>query len=309
MLPVIGNVTTLVLLEGSVPHAFVQGRPGRDGLTWDVLYLAYGQKDRVGSDAQRDAYWSALLDALTRRAGERRATRLFARVADNADAIIALRDAGYMTYGRETLYVAPYHKEARSAPAERNLRRQQRGDTWAIHQLYTMTTPKAMQFAEARTSGHWDLPRHGTAQAGFWIGEAHEITAYARTFSGDHTHLIDVLFRPQEDDGLVAFIQAVLAALSAGEGDLVYVRAHAHQEDLGGVLVAQGFSALARQSLLVKYTTIPVREAVPAFVPVPILRKATAGRVPSLSALVEVPVRLWRRIMRSPWPSHDGEMP
>lgn len=310
MLPVFGSVTTLVLVEGGVPHAFVQGRPGRDGLTWDVLYLAYGRKDRIGSGARRDAHWSALLDALTRRAGERRATRLFARVADNADAIIALRDAGYMTYGRETLYVAPYHKEARTAGAEPVLRRQQRGDTWAIHQLYTLTTPKAMQFAEARTSGYWDLPRRGTARAGFWVGEAHEITAYARTFSGDHTHVIDVLFRPEEGaEALAAFVRAVLAALSAGEGDLVYVRAHGHQEDLGGVLAALGFSALARQSLLVKYTTISVREAVPAFVPVPALRKAVAGRVPSLSALVEVPIRLWHRIMRSPWPSHDGETP
>ena len=61
--------------------------------------------------------WSALLDAMTRTAGRRRATRLFARVPDNADAMIALRDAGYITYGREMLYVAPYHKTAHATLA------------------------------------------------------------------------------------------------------------------------------------------------------------------------------------------------
>lgn len=308
VLPWYGGITTLVLLQENIPRAFVQGRPRRDGLTWDVLYLAYGRKDRIGSGAARDAMWAALLDALTRQAGRRRATRLFARVPDNADAMIALRDAGYMTYGRETLYVGPYHKEPRAAEEQPVLRRQQRGDTWAIHQLYTLTTPKAMQFAEARTSSYWDLPRRGMAYAGYWVGDAHEAIAYARTFSGDHTHVIDVMFRPERCDDVAAFVLAVLAALPAGEGDLVYIRAFGHQEDLGGALIALGFSPLVRQSLLVKYTTISVREAAPAFVPVPALRRRlAAGRVPSLTARSIAPLRLWRRMHRL-WPGPDGEL-
>lgn len=308
ILPWHGGIVTLVLLQDNTPCAFVQGRPRRDGLTWDVLYLAYGRKDRIGSGAARDAMWSALLDALTRQAGRRRATRLFARVPDNAEAMIALRDAGYMTYGRETLYVGPYHKGPRATEEQPTLRRQQRGDTWAIHQLYTLTTPKAMQFAEARTSGYWDLPRRGTAYAGYWAGDAHEVTAYARAFSGDHTHVIDIMFRPERCGDLAAFVRAVLAALPAGEGDLVYIRAYGHQEDLGSALLALGFAPLVRQSLLVKYTTIPVREAAPAFVPAPVLRRLAAGRVPSPTARWLAPLRLWRRIPRFLRPSPDGEL-
>ena len=103
---------TLVVLAARTAMftRFAQARPRRDSHTWDVVYLAYGRKDRIGSAEARDAMWSALLDAMTRTAGRRRATRLFARVPDNADAMIALRDAGYITYGREMLYVAPYHK-------------------------------------------------------------------------------------------------------------------------------------------------------------------------------------------------------
>ncbi len=308
IIPWLGNVWTFVLVKDGDVRAFAQTRPRRDSHTWDVLYLAYGRKYRIGSAEARDAAWSALLDAATRTAGRRRATRLFARVPDNADAMIALRDAGYIAYGREMLYVAPYHKTARQEAGEQPaLRRQQGGETWAIHQLYTLTTPKAMQFAEARTSSYWDLPRGGSSRAAYWIGEAHEVTAYARTLSGEHAHLIDVLFRPESREQVPEFVQNVLATLSASEGDLVYVRTLGHQEDLGGMLDALGFSALIRQSLLVKYTTISVREAVPAFAPVPSLRKAAAGRVPSLSARWNA-IRLWRRIIRPPWPSRDGEL-
>jgi len=309
IIPRLGNVWSYVLVSDGEVRAIAQARPRRDSHTWDVVYLAYGRKDRIGSSESRDAMWSALLDAITRTAGRRRATRLFARVPDNADAMIALRDAGYITYGRESLYVAPYHKTARSAAEQPALRRQQGGETWAIHQLYTLTTPKAMQFAEARTSSYWDLPRRDGSRCAYWIGEAHEVTAYARTLSGEHSQLIDLLFRPEAREQLPAFIQRVLAALPAGEGDLVYVRALGHQEELGGVLEALGFSPLIRQSLLVKYTTISVREAVPAFAPVPGLRRVVAGRVPSLSALRFAPIRLWHRITRSPWPRQDGDLP
>ncbi|MCA1726012.1 MAG: hypothetical protein LC748_17535, partial [Thermomicrobia bacterium] len=224
-------------------------------------------------------------------------------------AMIALRDAGYIAYGRESLYVAPYHKAAHDAGEQPALRRQQGGETWAIHQLYTLTTPKAMQFAEARTSSYWDLPRRDSARCAYWIGEAHEVTAYARTLNGEHSHLIDVLFRPEAREQVPAFVQRVLAALPAGEGDLVYVRALGHQEELSGILDLLGFSPLIRQSLLVKYTTISVREAVPAFAPIPGLRRVAAGRVPSLSARMTAPIRLWRRILRSPWAHHDGDLP
>lgn len=301
--------TYVATVDGEI-RAAVQARPRRtNSNSWDVLYLAYGRKDRVGSSEARDQFWAALLDAVTRTAGRRRATRLFARVPDNADAMIALRNAGYIAYGRETLYVAPYHKTARDAEDALPLKRQQSGDTWAIHRLYTLTTPKAMQFAEARTSSYWDLPTRGGKQAAYWIGETHEITAYARTLSGEHTHLIDVLFRPEEGASVVPFVRGVLAALPAGEGDLVYCRALGFQEDLGGMLETLGFSQLTRQSLLVKYTTISVREAVPAFASIPARTRAVARRVPSLSAVLAFSVRWWRRIVRPPWLTHHGDMP
>jgi transposase len=309
IIPSLGNVWTFVLARESEIQAFAQARPRRDSHVWDVIYLAYGRKDRIGSAEVRDAMWAALLDTVTRTAGRRRATRLFARAPENADAMIALRDAGYIAYGREMLYVAPYHKAAQQAGGQPALHRQQGGETWAIHQLYTLTTPKAMQFAEARTSIFWDVPRKSSDRAAYWIGEAHEVTAYARTLSGEHAYLIDVLFRPEAREEIPGFVRSVLATLSASEGDLVYVRTLAHQEDLGGMLEALGFSLLIRQSLLVKYTTISVREAAPAFAPIPVLRKAVAGRVPSLSARSIAPIRLWRRIIRPPWPSHHGDLP
>ncbi len=310
MIPRLGRSVTLVLFADGLLSAYVQAGPHPSHHTWGVRYLAYGRKDRVGSAETRDAMWGTLLDAVTRVAGRRQATRLFARAPDNADAMIALRHAGYLAYGRETLYVAPYHKTVRAESGELPLRRQQSGDTWAIHQLYTLTTPKAMQFAEARTSSYWDLPVRGGTQAAYWIGrEAHEITAYARTLSGEHTHLVEILFRPEEREPIVPFVRGVLAALPAGEGDLIYCRVLGFQEDLGGMLEMLGFSQLTRQSLLVKYTTITAREAVPAFARLPARTRVAARRVPSLSARRILSLRLRHRLCGVPLPTHDGDAP
>ncbi len=264
MIPWLGQVRTFVYTVDGHPRALVQANPSRTAHTWDVRYLAYGRKDRIGSAEARDHMWAALLDAVTRVAGKRRATRLFARVPESADALLALRAAGYMPYGGEMLFVAPYHRTKPEADiTEMPLHRQQASDTWAIHQLYTLTTPKAQQFAEARTSGYWDLPPRGATQAAYWVGEPHEIHAYARLLSGEHSHLVEVLYRPDAGVPLGPFVRRVIAALPAGEGDLIYCRVLGFQEDLGGALESLGFSLLTRQTLLVKYTVVPVRDLAP----------------------------------------------
>jgi len=102
----------------------------------------------------------------------------------------------------------------------------------------------------------------------------------------------------------------VLAALPAGEGDLVYCRVLGFQEDLAGTMEFLGFSLLTRQSLLVKYTTISVREAVPAYVTMlPVRsRMPVRRRVPSLGAVSAVLIRLWHWITRPFGLSHDGDL-
>ena len=306
MVPWLGQVRTFVYTVDGQPRALVQASPSRTAHTWDVRYLAYGRKDRIGSAEARNHMWGALLDAVARVAGKRRATRLFARVPESADALLALRMAGYMPYGNEMLFVAPYHRTQPNADsADLPLHRQQASDTWAIHQLYTLTTPKSQQFAEARTSGYWDLPPRGAAQTAYWVGEAHEIHAYARLLSGEHSHLVEVLYRPDAGVPLDLFVQRAIAALPAGEGDLIYCRVLGFQEDLGGTLESLGFSLLTRQTLLVKYTTVSVREAAaaPVFLPA---RLRVARRVPSLSAVSAYMVRRWHRMTSRPaWKPGD----
>lgn len=308
MIPWLGQARTFVCTVDGQLRACVQASPSPTAHTWSVRYLAYGRKDRIGSAEARDQMWAALLDAVARAAGKRQATRLFARVPESADALLALRAAGYIPYGAEMLFVAPYHR-AKPEPgnADLPLHRQQASDTWAIHQLYTLTTPKAQQFAEARTSGHWDLPTRGAAQAAYWVGETHEVHAYARLLSGEHSHLVEVLYRPDAGVPLDLFVRRVIAALPAGEGDLIYCRVLGFQEDLGGALESLGFSLLTRQTTLVKYTTVSVRETVaaPVFLPAR-LRAATARRAPSLSAVSAYVVRRWHRMTSRPaWKPGD----
>ncbi len=267
-----GRVRTYVALAGGAPAAFVQTRDRSGGYKWDLLHLGAATGSPGAADRRVDL-WTALLDYTTAAAGRRGIQRLYAKLPGGGDAGAAFRAAGYTRYGEQAIYLLhgrPGDGAPGAVPADDGglaLRPQAPGDAWALHQLYTWTTPKPVQYAEAHTSNRWDLAApapfgtrgRGAGEWGFIAERGHEIVLYCRVGRQGRRSRLEFVFDPQRGELLGPTIGAVLRWLAPGPGERVYCAVREFQAELAGVLETRGFEPLGGQELLVRYTTVSLR--------------------------------------------------
>lgn len=254
------------------PCAFLQVRDSARPAKWDVVFLGATEGARAGGMADRSELWTALLDFATAAAGRRGVPRLYAKLPLTADdaAERAMREAGYVSYGAETIY----EFRGGTRVAERNgdgdgvalIRPQTTEDTWAVHQLYTWTEPKPAQYAEAYTSQRWDLPRATFTRRqpnvyGVVIDRMSDIVGYCRVTRRGKRSRIDVLVQPESRELLGRAIDAALRWLRPTPDQRVYCALRAHQQELSSVLAERGFHERGTHALLVRYTVVSVRAA------------------------------------------------
>src|SRR4029079_13726989 len=94
------------------------------------------------------------------------------------------------------------------------MREQEPGDTWAVHQLYHAAVPKEVQCAEAWTSHQWDTAgRKHTSASGrsYVLEDGHQIAAYARVRTGAKAAAIEVMYQPEYRHALAAFCGSVVS--------------------------------------------------------------------------------------------------
>lgn len=304
------RVRTYVAVVNAELTAFIQARERspQQRHKWDVVFLGTGKATAVASGERRSELWTALLDYTTTAASRRGVQRLFARLPVGSEAAAAFRDAGYVRYGEETIYLLHGHRAVhgrRGLVEDRDeeippdgpgddfaIRPQAHADTWAVHQLYTLTAPKASQYAEALTSHRWELPgraalrRHGLPrETGFVVERGHEIAIYCRVGRRGNRARLEFVFDPAARDWLAPAIEAVLHWLAPGPGDRVYCAVREFQEELGSALLDHGFTVAGVQEALVRYTTVSARSLA-----VGLSRRAARGR-----RLVGVPAGSLRR--------------
>jgi hypothetical protein len=266
-----GRVRTYIAAEGRTPRAFIQVRErlGEQRHKWDVLYLGTTRKPRADYSAQRGDFWVALLDHTTAVAGRRGVQRLFARVAGGGEAAAAFHTAGYNRFSEETIYTLLAPVALPPAPDHLPLRKQEPGDTWALHQLYTLTAPKGVQYAEAHTSHHWEVPhsrsaamRGGTREWGFVAERGHELAIYCRVARRGGRSRLEFLYEPAARELLVPTLTAMLRWLAPVPGERIYCTVRDYQAELGSALRDLGFTFLEVQGVLVRYTVVTARAPV-----------------------------------------------
>lgn len=285
------RIRTYVAAANRAPLAFVQVR---DRATdprnkWDLLYLGVAR----ATAGRRVDLWVALLDYITAAAGRRGVPRLYAKVSGESEAAEAFHAAGYSRYGEETIHlldgVAPDDREEMEDLA---LRPQGAGDTWALHQLYTLTAPKPAQYAEAYTSHRWELPRRGAVIAqggprewGFVVERGHEIAIYCRVARQGGRARLEFIYEPAARELLSPTVRAIVRWLDPGPGEQVYCATREFQAELATTLRDHGFAAKEVQDVLVRYTVVSART--PAL--------AVIGRSARERRLVGVPAGSLRR--------------
>jgi len=265
-----GRVRTYIAAEGRMPSAFIQVRErlAEQRHKWDVLYLGATRRPRADYSARRGDLWVALLDHTAAAAGRRGVQRLFARVG-GGEAAAAFHTAGYSRYSEETIYSLLTPGDLPPPLDDLPLREQEAGDTWALHQLYTLTAPKGVQYAEAHTSHRWDLPharsvamRGGTREWGFVVERGHELAIYCRVARRGGRSRLELLYEPAARELLTPTLTAILRWLVPDSGERIYCTVRDYQTELGSALRDLGFNFLEVQDVLVRYTVVTARAPV-----------------------------------------------
>lgn len=291
------RVRTYVACANREPAAFVQTRErgAQQRHKWDILYVGASRGEAGATPERRVELWTALLDYTTAAAGRRGVQRLYAKAPERSEVAEAFRAAGYARYGEETLYLL-YGGQATGERAETEIapRPQLPDDTWALHQLYTLTAPKAVQFAEALTSHRWELPGQRLLALGSrpresglivdHAGHDHEIAIYCRVGQLGRRGWLEFLFEPSARDQLEPTIAAILRELAPGPDERIYCVVREFQQELGGALEANGFEMIGVQDLLVRYTTVTARAPALRLIRRPLRQRQLVG-IPAQGSL------------------------
>ena len=261
-------------VDGTIA-AFAEFQPEPWNYRWMVARLGAGPMEQGGVDWV--AAWRELLRHAAQVAGAAGIKRLGATAPVEGPVYDALRQVGFSPYAQETLLLA---RGLQVTDREQGLvREQEPSDAWSIHQLYHLATPRAIQYADAFASNHWDVGRRaGLRLRGFLIERGHEVVAYCQVTSRGHRHVIDVLAQQGESQLLQTLVPVALEKAGITDKDTVWVGVPDYHTDYLDHLEAIGFRPSNRLTLMVKYTAVPVE--------VPDLRPAT---IPG--ALDSLPIR------------------
>jgi hypothetical protein len=292
------RVRTYVAVANREPAAFLQARERspQQRHKWDILYVGASRSEAGATPERRAELWTALLDYTTAAAGRRGVQRLYAKTPERSEVADAFRAAGYVRYGEETLYLLyGHHATGGSTEHEADPPRPQApGDTWALHQLYTLTAPKPVQYAEALTSHRWELPGQSLLPMGSrpresgliveHAGHDHEIAIYCRVGQLGRRAWLEFVFEPDARDQLEPTIGSILRSLAPGPGERIYCAVREFQHELGGALEEHGFEVVGQQDLLVRYTTVTARAPALRLVRRPLRERRLVG-IPAQGSL------------------------
>ena len=260
-------------------HGFVQAKACRSGLAWRIACLA------PALDASEDAatVWYRLLLHTCIAAGERHVQRLFACVPQDSPAEEVFRQASFAVYGHEQLFARPESKVSRKQSAR--IRTVQPGDGWDVQKLYHQATPRAVaqveQLSDTRNETlPFEMPGLDSLQGYVLNGQDGEMAGYLQMVAGPRGALLRLMVHPDARDGAVEMLDHALAALADGPSRPVYCLAREYEGGMQALLEERGFALADACSLLVKHTTVQVRE--PARKLVPALEKR-AGVAPTVS--------------------------
>jgi hypothetical protein len=251
---------------------------------WTVARLGARLPEPEGADEDLVQAWGELLRYAGQVAGASGVKRLAAAAPTDGPVYDSLRQVGFTPYAQETILLAQGLHAADSGHAV--VREQEPSDAWSIHQLYHLATPRAIQYADAFTSNHWDIGRRaGLRVRGFLIEREQEIMAYCQVTSRGHRHVIDVLVQEGEPHLLQIVVPTALARVGVGDKDAIWVGIPDYHVDYLAHLEHLGFRPIDRLSLTVKYTAVPAEVHDLGSVVVPTVIESLPARAPSYSSI------------------------
>lgn len=259
---------------------FAQVRMRRNGSEADILYLT------PSLSATRDniTVWCRLLENLCLEAGMQGVQRIFARLPEDGPEVEAFQQVGFTIYTREDVFRLAQKPSALPRPENRILRRQQPADNWRLQGLYASIAPRLVQQAENLMAQDWEIsPALWPGQPrreGYVLENQREIVGYLRIRQGRTGHWLEMLLHPQAYERADELVAQSLSLLPDYPSCPVYCCLRRYQGGLRAALEARGFEPFASQCVMVKHTTVRIKE--PALKLVPALEKRAEAATPMM---------------------------
>jgi hypothetical protein len=256
---------------------FAQARAHRSGLAWKVVRMA------PVLDHSEDAatIWYRLLLHLCIAAGERRVQRLFARLPEGSAAEDVFRQASFVAYCHEQVFrrtprqengeTLPRQTEGETSPGKRaagqlGLRMQpvQPEDSLDLRRLWCRVTPRPVLQAEGAddlggSSPLFEPPFSDAEQSCVLRSHDGEIWGYVYILPRPRGVWLRLMVQPGAGDSVAEMLGHALVALEDHPRP-IYCAVREYEGGMQAALEERGFTPIDTYSLLVKHTTVRVKE-------------------------------------------------
>jgi hypothetical protein len=248
------------VLSGDKQRSFVCARRGlvqglvcmrtcRGSSTWEVdrLLLVSGQEDCC----------AGLLERVGRGGSRQGVGRIFLRLSSDSGAVDAAREAGFIQYLTESLYVLESVPQVEVPVTSGVPRPKRKEDAYGIFRLYSATVPVQVRSVEGMTFQEWDQSRDSGDYTEVVVEAGGEVAAFLRVRFGAAGRQFD-LMADQESNDTGALVEYGLAVL--GGGGPVYSLVPEFQQQLRNALEERGFRQVGEYACFSRQLMPWVRE-------------------------------------------------
>jgi hypothetical protein len=242
----------------------------------------------IAADEDSGAVTLNLFDQVVAGAVRSGVHKVFLRLEAGSDLLEPAHRAGFVSYARETLLRLDPPHPTDAPPPSLDLRPREKGDAFALYQLYSRATPEDVRRYEAVTFQEWlaanEERSRGRGRIDLIGEQQSRAMAWVRASRADGLGRVDLLIHPDAWCETEALLAAGLSALRPEHPAYCLVREHArpvHER-----LEASGFTPAGHYVSMVKRLAVPVRELRPRRLPVPALVKPLVVKplAPAMSA-------------------------
>lgn len=255
-------------------RGFAQARGHPSGLVWHLVRMAPAldcQAAPSSTQAEEAAtVWYRLLLHLCIAAGEHRVQRLFAWVPADGPAEEVFRQAGFARYCHEQLFWLP-PANAGSGTQSARVCPLQPENQYEVQRLYHRVTPRLVLQAEELNSQNGALipcQIYLDSEQGYAVhGHNGEMEGYLHIAAGPRGICLRLLTHPDASNCAAELLDHALAVLNRHLSRPLYCVVRDYEGSLQNVLEERGFALANVYSLLVKHTTVHVKESARKLVP------------------------------------------